>query len=127
MKHLAPASRRKTSIVFITCALAISFLAWGCMHLTAPSNNPIHQQVQVTDGDGQVHTLPLDKDGSYTFTTSLGTNTVEIANGRVRMQHSDCPGRDCVEQGFISDATEVIVCMPHKVIARIVEGEGDAA
>lgn len=122
MKHPASARPRKTGIIFIVAVLAASLLAWGGIQLAVAANAD-HRQLQVIDGDGQTHLLPLDQDGSYTFTTSLGTNVVTVADGSARMESSDCPGHDCIDQGSIDNAAEMIICMPHKLIVGIVEDE----
>ena len=54
-----------------------------------------------------------------------GTNTVQVEKGRVRIAEADCPDQICVNQGWISDGTVPIVCLPHKLIVEIVGGGGD--
>ena len=76
-------------------------------------------QVHVKDGDREEHAIPLDEDGTYTFSTSLGTNTIEVKGGTVNMASADCPNQDCVEQGAIDDETGMIVCMPHQLLVTV--------
>ena len=52
-------------------------------------------------------------------------NTVVVEGGRVRVSQADCPDQVCVNQGWISDGTVPIVCLPHKLIVEIVGGGGD--
>ncbi|MFR7670942.1 MAG: NusG domain II-containing protein [Collinsella sp.] len=44
----------------------------------------------------------------------LGTNLIEIKDGRVHVEEADCPNQDCVHQGWVDAAEEQIVCLPHK-------------
>lgn len=48
-----------------------------------------------------------------------GENIVQINNGYVFMQESDCPDKLCVKMGGISRTGESIVCLPHRVVIEI--------
>ena len=55
----------------------------------------------------------------------LGGNTFEIRDGEVRMTEADCPDKSCVHTAPISSHGGVIVCLPNRVVLRIVNGEED--
>ena len=78
--------------------------------------------------DGEVvEEIPLDRvEEPYTFTLSdaRGSNTVQVERGRIRVLEADCPDQVCVKQGWISDRTAPIVCLPHRLVIEIVGGEG---
>lgn len=79
--------------------------------------------------DGELlEEIQLDKvDKSYSFTVEdeSGSNTVLVEPGRIRISQADCPDQVCVDQGFISDGTVPIVCLPHKLMIEIVGGGSD--
>ena len=92
------------------------------------------------DGDTDAPTARILRDGvlleeidlnqveeSYTLTfeDERGTNTVLVEPGRIRILEADCPDQVCVNQGFISDGTVPIVCLPHRLLVEIVGAEGD--
>ena len=92
------------------------------------------------DGDTDAPTARILRDGvllekidlnqveeSYTLTfeDERGTNTVLVEPGRIRISEADCPDQVCVNQGFISDGTVPIVCLPHRLLVEIVGAEGD--
>lgn len=83
--------------------------------------------------DGELlQEIPLDEvEESYSFTVDSegGSNTVLVEPGRIRVSEADCPDQVCVNQGFISDGTVPVVCLPHKLMIEIVGGgsEFDAA
>ena len=52
------------------------------------------------------------------------SNTVLVEPGRICVSEADCPDQVCVHQGFISDRTVPIVCLPNKLIIEI-SGGGD--
>lgn len=50
-------------------------------------------------------------------------NTIVVEAGRVQVSQADCPDQVCVLQGWISDGTVPIVCLPNQLIVQI-EGGG---
>lgn len=123
----APASHtpsKRHSILLVASLLTASLLAWGGMQLAFGLDSD-QREVQVVDGDGTTKTMPLGQNGTYTFTTSFGTNVIEVQDGSVHMASSDCPNHDCVGQGSIDSGTDLIVCMPHQLIVSIVDEKGN--
>ena len=60
---------------------------------------------------------------SFTVTGASGlTNTILVEKGRIRVEAADCPDQVCVGQGFISDGTVPIVCLPNHLVIEIVGG-----
>ena len=65
---------------------------------------------------------------NYTFTVEGPggfTNTIEVEPGRIRVREAGCPDQVCVNQGYISDGTVPIVCLPNKLVIEITGG-GDS-
>lgn len=56
-----------------------------------------------------------DADGHY--------NIVQVEPGRICIREADCPDKLCVKQGWISGGIIPLVCMPHKLIVQLTEGE----
>ena len=65
--------------------------------------------------------LPLDnsRDEKIQIDTDLGSNTVEIVNGKVRILDADCRDKICIQDGSISKPGDILVCLPHKVVISI--------
>ena len=60
---------------------------------------------------------------SFTVTGASGlTNTILVEKGRIRVEEADCPDQICVDQGFISDGTVPIVCLPNHLVIEIIGG-----
>ncbi len=51
-------------------------------------------------------------DGDY-------TNIISVEQGRIRFTDADCPNRDCVKTGWISEKGTTAVCLPNRVIIKI--------
>ena len=80
----------------------------------------------IQNSDGFYQVLSLGEDATVTVTGSLGTNIIEIANGRVRCLESDCSNQTCVKQGWVSGRGQTVVCLPHKLIVQVVADPADA-
>ena len=72
----------------------------------------------------KIQTLSLAEDQSFTVTGRY-THEITVADGRISISHSDCPGEDCVHSGSIGSTGRSIVCLPNKLEIRIVSQEGD--
>ena len=63
--------------------------------------------------------LSQDVDG-LRLETRHGLNTVEIKDGKVRVAEADCPDLLCVHTGWREHVGQLIVCLPHYFVVRIV-------
>lgn len=107
---------------FIAAALALVVVASGAVLLlgTGQTGAP----VAVIEQDGKiVERIDLTKvEKPYSFPMydeNGGENVVLVEPGRIRVESADCPDKVCVNQGFISDSTVPVVCLPHKLLIRI--------
>ncbi|CDE72631.1 putative uncharacterized protein [Acidaminococcus sp. CAG:917] len=98
------------AVFIIAAALAIYFM-------TKPTGSEVY----------------IYKDGKLFEAVSLSTEktvkvdehiTVKISGGAAYVLKSDCKGQDCVKAGKISKVGEMIVCLPNKVVMKIV-GDGE--
>lgn len=72
--------------------------------------------------DGKlIDRFELDKNMENVLSTG---NKLIINNGCVYIKDADCPDRLCVKQGTISKANESIICLPNRLVVRIVESKG---
>ena len=49
-----------------------------------------------------------------------GYDVVEIRDNKVRIVEADCPDKLCLKQGWIAWAPQQIVCLPNRVVVKIV-------
>jgi hypothetical protein len=77
--------------------------------------------VEVTSDGVVIMSEQLEKitAAGRTFGEPGNFNEITFGDG-VRMTSADCPGGDCVRTGTIKNAGEVIVCVPHKLVIRLV-------
>lgn len=75
--------------------------------------------------DGKlVHKLDLQKDATVEILD--GKMQIKVENGKVFVSKSDCPNQLCVHASPIGKEGGVIVCLPNKVVIKIVSREVDA-
>jgi len=77
--------------------------------------------------DGKVYeTLDLNKNTTFTIKEDNGAyNTITIQDGWVSMTEADCPDKICVKHSKIHYNGESIVCLPHKLVVEIHNGENN--
>lgn len=105
----------------ITCALVVAVLLavlWLTLGMQSQGEGGLVALVH--DADGQIRELPLDEDATLTVTTDLGTNTIEVEDGAVRMTDADCPNRTCLLVAPLSAPGRQIICLPHKLWIEVV-------
>ena len=81
-------------------------------------------QAVVHDGDGHTHVLDLDEEANLPLATSLGANTIVVADGAASIVDADCPNGDCLRQRAISKPGQQLICLPHRLWVEIVPRGG---
>lgn len=116
----------RLNIILIAVIAAVAVAGFTVTRLMGAQTGGSGATVVIRDGDKKTYELPLDQDATKTVTTDLGTNVIEIKDGRVHVEEADCPNQDCVHQGWIDSAGQQIVCLPHKLTVDIVAEDGSA-
>ena len=52
------------------------------------------------------------------------TNTLVIKDGKAYMESAVCPDQICVKHRVVSKANETIVCLPSKIVVKIIAEQG---
>ena len=60
--------------------------------------------------------LTVDPDGN-----GKDLNVIVIEDGSVYVREADCPSGRCTRHSPISRVGETVICLPHKLVVRIVE------
>ena len=105
----------------ILLGAAVLFFLWG---QGQKKEGPVAQIIQ----DGQVIreiVLGNVKEAErFTVTDAAGHyNIIAVEPGRICILEADCPDRLCVKQGWLSQGITPLVCLPHKLMIQLVEGE----
>ena len=104
------------SILLAVCGAAL--LIW---HGTADKGD-----IAVVTVDGrEVGAYPLSEDTEVTIVGVGGENVLKISGGMADITDADCPDKICADHRPIENAGETIVCLPHKVVVKIVSEKDD--
>lgn len=112
---------KRLNLILVLAIAAVACVGLVATRLMGANTNADTATVVIRDGEQNAYELPLSQDTTKTVTTDLGTNLIEIKDGRVRVEEADCPNQDCVHQGWVDAAGEQIVCLPHKLTVDIVD------
>ena len=119
MSHKENKSHEEKASGFKKNDLILVLLVFAAGHLFTSQKSAGVVEIQI---DGKVvETLDLQKE--HAFKINGGTNTVQIENGKVKMAAANCPDQICVHQKAISRNGESIICLPNKIVLKIVDGE----
>ena len=99
-------------------AAAAGVVIWLVM-LNVPRTDPV---AEIYQNGVLLKTLPLSDDGEFSVECENGYNIVKVENGTVRVSEADCPDKVCVHTGAISGGAVPIVCLPHRLEIRVVNG-----
>lgn len=112
--------KHRNDIILAAVLLLAALAAFAVIQLTKKSGG---YAVVVQEGK-EIASYPLSEDISVTFQSSNGGyNTLVIKEGKADVTEADCPDKLCVNQHSISFNGETIVCLPNKLVVKIVSGE----
>ena len=111
--------KRVADILLICGLLVVALSVFLIIELTRGEGAAAEVSV-----DGEVvATYSLSVDGEYSL--NGGTNLLVISGGEAYMKEADCPDGLCIGQGAVSREGQTIVCLPNRVMIRIVGAESD--
>ena len=112
--------RIRNDIILVVALLAAAFAAWGVIRITRTAGSYAVVEINGTE----TARYPLDTDLWIDIETDGGhVITLVISGGKASIVSADCPDKLCVRQGGIGSVGETIICLPHRLVIRIV-GEG---
>ncbi len=75
--------------------------------------------------DGElVRSVPLTEECQFVVECEAGFNQITVQDGEIFVSDADCPDKVCVHTGAISGGAVPIVCLPHRLEIRVVNGNG---
>ena len=108
-------------LIAIMVLAAAGIIAYILMK-NAPTTDPI---AEIYQNGELIRTLPLSEDREFTVTCAEGSNTITVKNGAVMISAADCPDKVCVKTGAVSGGAVPIVCLPHRLEIRVVNGNSE--
>ena len=103
----------------IGCLLFLSLASYPLLRTLMTAGS----QVQIESEGNIFQVLPLDSDQTIAVPGPIGTTYIVIHDGAVHVSESPCHSKICVKTGEISYAGQLIVCVPNKVVVRVIGKE----
>lgn len=129
-------NHKKRNDIILIAIIVIAAALWFCLKSGALSKLNIggngldaSESIVITVDDEEVYreradriTLPaeVDVDGYSGGYNIFIINKNESGEPEIYCIEADCPDKICVETGHVSTPDQPIVCLPHRVTARIV-------
>lgn len=111
---------KKNDIILIIAVIIIGLSVMAYLNL----NKTEGSKVLLIVNEKTVKSFSLSKNITYTYKSKAGIiNTFRIKDGYVEMLEATCPDKLCVKHKKIHFNHETIVCLPHKLVLEIVDGE----
>ncbi len=104
---------KKNDILLIIFLLFLSIILYIFNTLFSQSGN----MVVIYSDNKEEFSLPLSENKELDIN---GTNTVCIKEGSVFMKSASCPDRLCVHQRPLTSSGREIVCLPNKVVIKVI-------
>lgn len=109
-----------SALLAAAVAVSAGVLLWRHFHPKQARIACITQKGQVLE---EIDLSQVDEPYSFTIEGENGAlNTVLVEPGRICISEASCPDQICVHQGWISDGSEPIVCLPNQVVIQITGG-----
>lgn len=109
-------------LIALLAAAAVGIAIFAIM-MIIPRKNPV---AEIYQNGVLIKSVPLSADAEFTVECEYGVNVVKIENGTIRVAFADCPDKVCVNRGAVNGGAVPIVCLPHRLEIRIVDGEKEA-
>lgn len=113
-----PLTRGDKIIISLLLLFSLSGIALNLIFMSTTGK----QTAEVYKDGKLVETIPLR--AGYHQELHLGGNNrynlLVADNGRIRVAEADCPDQICVHTGWISIAPQQIVCLPYRVVIKVV-------
>ena len=117
-----PFSFRKGDALVLALILLAAIGLGGVFLFPGAVDNQV--TVEIRQGGRLLESHPLSQDWTATVEGDY-QNRIVCRDGAVWVEHSTCPGGDCMHSGKISASGRAIVCLPNRVEIRLVGGRPD--
>lgn len=110
---------KKNDFKLLGMIIVIAVLCFIAIQITKKTG----ASVVVTINGKEYGTYSLEKDATIEIKSEYGTNVLVIEEHKAKVVEASCPDKLCVHQRAISKTGETIVCLPHKMVVTIMNGE----
>ncbi|MDR3364525.1 MAG: NusG domain II-containing protein [Clostridiales Family XIII bacterium] len=110
---------RKLDAIILVTVFAVSAVAFLIVnHYGGGGNAGRYAEIYVENKPAG--TIDLREDRLVEVENADGYNLLEVKDGSIRMLEADCLSQTCVNTGAKSEGGSMIVCLPNRVVVKIV-------
>ena len=77
-------------------------------------------QLKIRQNNQIIGTYDLNQKRELHIKGPIGESIIVINNGQARFKQSPCPNQYCVNQGWLSHAGQVAICLPNEVSLQLI-------
>lgn len=110
----------KSDIKLVVILVIIVFGIFVLINITKKAGS----MAEVYYKDKLVLTIDLNIDSEYKVDGELGDVVLEVKDKKIRVKSENSPRNICSKEGYIGDSSRTLICLPNKVIVKIV-GESE--
>ena len=114
----------KNKVLILICVLIFCIGIIGSLFvLFSPKKNTVNIK-----RDGEIlysFDLSSTEDKIIKIPYGKSSNTVEIKDGKIRVQSAECPDKTCVNTGWLSSASMPIVCLPNHLVIEFSDSDSN--
>lgn len=81
---------------------------------------------EITQDGVLIRTVDLTVNAEFTIENPAGGyNRIQVKGGAVSVIEASCPDKVCIHQGAVSGGAQPIVCLPNKLVIKVISPSGD--
>lgn len=107
-------NKNDVKLIFIICVIVL------LMFLFNYFNNESGSTALVYYEDELILTIDLNIDNEYVVRGKQGDVVLEVKNKKIRVKEENSLKHLCSKEGFIGDSSRVLICLPNKIIVKII-------
>ena len=107
----------KKDLIFIGILIAAAIIGLGVWAYITDQNQKNTTYFDIYYGSEVVHSMPTNKDDTYTLTGDYGEMVVEVKDGSIRVKEVECPNHICEYTGWVEQGSYLgIYCVPNDIV-----------
>ena len=107
--------------IVIVALVLLSLAAYPIIRLRAPVGGAM---LEIESMGEPYAVVEMDRRDTVRIPGRLGNSVIEIDENGARFIETAGPDTSCIDQGYITDAGEMAVCVPNRVLIRVI-GKSD--
>ena len=125
--------KKSVSALAMAAVIAVSLFGYGCGAKSASTSSDAGVSGDFTGtakgfGGGITEVLPLDKDYDYLYDVGSYVVHLQVKDGTISFQDSQCPDHVCEQFGQLSEEGAWAACVPAGVYVKLAPlSEAEAA